>query len=195
MNNNDINLLVIVNCCFLILSILLLNIKYILFNIFCIIGLLLYKNYNNDTDNNKIIIDCYLPTSENPYMNYNNDVNKKKACPFYKSKDLIDKYTNFKIFKTIYNQKKNLNFFNNAFYIKPITTYIHNYFPLINWSYKKNDKPFITNNINPTSYLINNNNINIKNKILNILDNNDNNIDNYIKKNNYISNLSNNFIK
>ena len=182
---NNINLLLIINLIFLLISILLLNKYYILFNILIIIILVILNNYNSipeDTNN------CYLPTSENPYMNYNNDIKKKKACPFYKSNSLIKKYTNFEIFNLFYNQKNNLNFFNSAFYTKPITTYIHNYFPLINWSYKKSNKPFKINKINPKSYLI------YKNNKLNEF-NNQTNIDNFIKNNEYISNLSNNFIK
>ncbi len=182
---NYINELLILNFILLIFTFLFINKKYIII-FFFIFPFLLY-NVKNDDDNDNYN-KCQKPTKENPYMNYDNNITKKKACPYYKSKNLIEKYTKFKIFDLFYNQKNNLNFFNSAFYTKPITTYIHNYFPLINWSYKKSNKPFKINKINPKSYLI------YKNNKLNEF-NNQTNIDNFIKNNEYISNLSNNFIK
>lgn len=178
---NYINELLILNFILLIFTFLFINKKYIII-FFFIFPFLLY-NVKNDDDNNNYN-KCQKPTKENPYMNYDNNITKKKACPYYKSKNLIEKYTKFKIFDLFYNQKNNLNFFLNGFYTKPITTYFHNYLPLMKWSYNKSTKKNIINKLNITSYLNDNN------------DNNDNTYNlEYIKYNNYINKLNDNFIK
>jgi len=186
--NDYINELLILNLILLIFTFLFISKKYII--IFFFIFPFLLHNIKNDDDEYEYT-NCQKPTKENPYMNYDNNVTKKKACSYYKSKNLIEKYTKFKIFDLFYNQKNNLNFFLNGFYTKPITTYFHNYLPLMKWSYNKSTKKNIINKLNITSYLNYNDNDNI-----NILTNNYNTYDlEYIKYNNYINKLNDNFIK
>ena len=152
-----------------------------------IIILLIYKIYNKKENIYKY---CQKPTKDNPYMNIIYIIKKKLSCSIDKSKHLIDKYTNFKIFDLFYNENNNLNYFNNQFYTKPITTYIHNFFPLINWSYKTNTDTYKLNKINTKAHNIIDDNINTNNNKINII-NNINNNNNYINYNNYINKLNN----
>ena len=186
---NYINELLILNLILLIFTFLFISKKYIII-FFFIFPFLLHNIEKDEYD----YTNCQKPTKENPYMNYNNNVTKKKACSYYKSKNLIEKYTKFKIFDLFYNQKNNLNFFLNGFYTKPDTTYIYNYLPLMKWSYNKSEKKNIINKLNITSYLDKNDNINTSNNKYNIINNKIHELE-YIKYNNYINKLNNDFIK
>ena len=116
--------ILLLNLILIVLNLILDKFNYIFINLIFVIYVL-YLNSINLVKDEKIT--CQMPTKENPFMNYDNNVKKLPACLSNNIYDVIDKNLNKDIFKTMYNQKNNSNYYFSSFYTTPSNTHFKDF--------------------------------------------------------------------